>query len=176
VVKHIDIINFLIILNFKPKCMLALMYNESLNPERNPITWILVADGERAQMYMRQNIKSMIPVKSISKRPHFQEKLKPWVVPISGMEWQAESTDNYEIGNVKEQIKFRFMRKIASQINIAYQNKSFERLALVAPPKLLGELKKQLDESVLKSVVAELPKDITHYQGRDLAVHLSQLV
>jgi protein required for attachment to host cells len=68
------------------------------------------------------------------------------------------------------------MRKIASQINIAYQNKSFERLALVAPPKLLGELKKQLDESVLKSVVAELPKDITHYQGRDLAVHLSQLV
>jgi protein required for attachment to host cells len=173
-------------------------HDETRGMHRKPITWFLVADGAKAQIYVRERVKVRIPIGRRTKPRHYEEKVAQELVPVSGMRWEAESPEEYQIGNnllgrvfesattarhmgephvdIREDLKRRFMRTIASQIQVAEQQKSFDRLVLIAPPKVLGELKKQLDESVLAHVVAELPKEMTHYTGHDLAALLEEII
>jgi protein required for attachment to host cells len=41
-------------------------------------------------------------------------------------------------------------------------DRQFDRLVLIAPATMLGGIKKHLNEKILKLVVAEMPKDLTH--------------
>ena len=129
--------------------------------------------------------------------PSFAEIVAYEPVPVAGMRWEAESADQYEVGrnatgmvfqssgsarhmsephmDVREEIKVHFAKAVAKQLNQAREKKAFDRLVLIAPAKMLGEIKKQLDEKVLVRIVAEMPKDLTHYEGRALAEHLESI-
>lgn len=173
-------------------------HGETQTVHKTPVTWFLVADGAGAQVYVRQRIKARIPMGGNTKHRHYEEKVERELVPVSGMRWEAKSPEEYQIGNdllgrvfesvgaarhmgephvdIREDLKLRFMRTIASQLQVACQQKSFDRLVLIAPPKLLGKLKRQLDENVRAHVVAELPKELTRYQGRALAAQLEKVL
>lgn len=162
-----------------------------------PITWILVADGRQAQVYTRQKIEKLIPVTGNSKRNQFTEVISREPVPVPGMKWEAESAEQYQVEknatgmvfesassarhmaeprtNVHEEIKDHFAKTIAEQLNRAKAQKAFDRLVLIAPAKMLGEIKKQLDESVLQKLVMEMSKDLTHYNAEELASHLERI-
>lgn len=162
-----------------------------------PVTWILVADGRKAEIYTRQKMEKHIPLAGNFRRNHFEEIITHGPVPVPGMKWQAESVDQYEIGrnatgmvfesassarhmsephmDVHEEIKQHFAKTIAGQLNQAQAEKVFDKLVLIAPAKMLGEIKKHLDKRVLKSIAAEMPKDLTHYNGQTLAEHLESI-
>lgn len=161
---------------------------------KSPITWILVADSKQAQVYTRERMEKYIPLPGNSRRSQFSEVITHEPVLVPGMKWQAESTDQYEIGrnktgmvfqsaggsrsmsaphmDVHEEIRNNFAKTIAGHVNRALAEKAFDRLVLVASPKMLGEIKKHLDAKTLKSIAAEMPKDLTHYEGEDLLQHL----
>jgi len=48
----------------------------------------------------------------------------------------------------------------------------FDALVLVAPPKLLGELRENLSRGLQKRLLAELPKDFVHLDSEELAKRL----
>jgi len=75
-------------------------------------------------------------------------------------------------GDAREEIKQHFIKMIAARLNEALSQKSFDKLVLVAPPKMLGELREFLAPAVKKRVAAEMPKDLTHYEGEELLQHL----
>lgn len=161
------------------------------------ITWILVADAKQAQIYIRQKIEKLVPLAGNSRRNQFAEVIAREPVPVPGMKWEAESAEQYEVGrnatgmvfesvnsarsmsephmDVHEEIKDRFAKTIAEQLNHAKTEKSFDRLVLIAPAKMLGEIKKHLDEKVVKCVAAEMPKDLTHFDTQALANHLGHI-
>lgn len=165
---------------------------------RSPITWFLVADGARAQVYTRERVKIRIPMSGNTGHRHYEEKIEEELTAVEGMQWEAPVPEDYQMGNnllgrvfesmttarhmsgpsvdIRDDLKLRFMHTIANQLQAACQRKLFDRLVLIAPAKLLGELKKQLDENVLDRVVAELPKDLTHYEGRKLVTQLEEIV
>ncbi len=162
-----------------------------------PVTWILVADSRQAQVYTRHKVEKLMPLLGNSKRNQFSEIIAHEPVPVLGMKWEAESDDQYEVGrnatgmvfesansarsmsephmNVSDEIRMHFAKKIADQLNRAREEKLFDRLVLVAAPKMLGEIKKHLSGKTLKSVAAEMPKDLTHYDGQTLAEHLESI-
>lgn len=159
-----------------------------------PVTWILVADSRQAQVYTRQRVEKLVPLAGNSRRNQFSEIIAHEPVPVAGMKWEAESADQYETGrdrlgrvqesanparhmsephiDIHEEIRDHFAKTITGYINRAKTEKLFDRLVLVAAPKMLGELKKHLDAKVIKCVVAEMPKDLTHYEGEELLQHL----
>ena len=161
---------------------------------KSPVTWILVADSRQAQVYTRERVEKLIPLASNSRRNQFEEVISRAPVPVPGMKWQAESADQYEIGrnrtgmvfesagssrsmsaphmDVRDEIRSHFAKTVGQQINHAKAEKAFDRLVLIAAPKMLGELKKHLDAGVLACVAAEMPKDLTHYEGEELLQHL----
>lgn len=162
---------------------------------KSPVTWILVADGRRAQVYTREKVEKLIPMER--QRNQFEEIISHEPVPIPGMKWEAESAEQYQVGrnatgmvfdsasssrsmsephlDVREEIKLHLARTIAEQLNIAKLNKAFDRLVLIASPKMLGEIKKYLDEKVLRLVIAEMPKDLTHFDAEELENHLGYI-
>ena len=145
-------------------------------------------------IYTRQKVEKVIPLERRSRRNQFAEAIASEPVPVPGMKWEAESADQYETGrdrlgrvqesansahhmaeprmNVHEEIREHFACTIAAALTRAREDKAFDRLVLVAAPKMLGEIKKHLDAKILKCVAAEMPKDLTHYEGEELLQHL----
>ena len=156
--------------------------------KKNIITWILVADARRAQVYIRERVERL----GLSSRGATHK-----LVAVAGMRWKAESVHEYEVGrnaigmvfqsvgnarhmaephiDVREEVKLHFAKAIATNLNAAKEKKQFDCLVLVAPPKMLREIKDHLDKDVQKTVVAELPKELTHYNGDALYEHLHDI-
>jgi protein required for attachment to host cells len=63
----------------------------------------------------------------------------------------------------KEDRERRFAHTIAHVLERGLESRSFSKLALVAPPKLLGELRENLSHGLKAASVAELHKDYTHF-------------
>ena len=62
----------------------------------------------------------------------------------------------------KETQERRFAHTLAHVLERGHVSKAFSRLMLVAPPKLLGELRENLSRGLQSAVVSEVHKDYTH--------------
>jgi protein required for attachment to host cells len=65
-----------------------------------------------------------------------------------------------------------FAKQIGRYLEQARQQQRYDELVLIAPPKFLGVLRKELDNEVEKLVADELPKDLSWFNGRDLERYL----
>jgi protein required for attachment to host cells len=68
----------------------------------------------------------------------------------------------------KETDERRFAHTLAHVLERGYGEKAFAKLVLVAPPKLLGDLRENLSRDLQAAVVSELDKDYTHSGLKDL--------
>jgi protein required for attachment to host cells len=57
----------------------------------------------------------------------------------------------------------RFVREFSARLNKAAHASRFDRLILVAPPKVLGELRDELEKAAAERVVDEIAKDLTKH-------------
>jgi protein required for attachment to host cells len=65
-----------------------------------------------------------------------------------------------------------FVKSVAGEIDVAHGRKRFDKLVLVAPPRVLTELKEKLSGSMAKLVAGSVQKDLTKIPDHDLAEHL----
>lgn len=73
-----------------------------------------------------------------------------------------EETDWHRLGEE------RFAAEIANTLyRLAHANK-FEALVVVAPPKVLGNLRKAFHKEVLDRITGEVPKDLTSHPVPDI--------
>ncbi len=157
-------------------------------------TWILVADGKQAQMYAHEKVEHVMALTGNATRGPSKVVAIREPVPVEGAKWKAEHVKQYQIGrnatgmvfgssgsarhmsephiDARDEVKIHFARMLAEQLNALQSKKSFARLVLIAPPKMLGEIKKHLSKPTLQSVIAELPKELTDCNGHTLAEHL----
>jgi protein required for attachment to host cells len=68
----------------------------------------------------------------------------------------------------------RFAEEIAEALYRKAHVHAFEQLVIVAPPKVLGNLRASLHEEVTARLVAEVPKDLTGHPLPEIARHLTQ--
>jgi protein required for attachment to host cells len=71
------------------------------------------------------------------------------------------------------QAERRFAADIADELYRMGHSQEFVTLIVVAPPKMLGDLRAALHPEVTKRIIAEVPKDLTAVPERDLARMLS---
>ena len=65
-----------------------------------------------------------------------------------------------------------FARNVARKLDEAYQQHRFEELRIVAAPRFLGLLRKQLSKNVAQAVSEELDKDLIKASNRELTERL----
>ena len=65
-----------------------------------------------------------------------------------------------------------FARRVAQHLGDAWQQKRFDELRIVAAPRFLGQLRKELDAHVTAAVTGELDKDLIHEGNGDITRRL----
>lgn len=139
-------------------------------------TWVVVADGARARILSGDPAKGGL------------ESVMPELVGRGrekGAELMADrpgrSLDSSQVGNrhamepptdPKEVEKQRFARELASTLEAADKEGRFDRLLLVAPPKMLGELRDVLSQKIKEKIYKEVDKDLTWVSVHELPGHL----
>ena len=131
---------------------------------------VVVGDGEKA-LFLRntgspQEIK--LEVENIfghdNPATHEQGTDKPGRTAASAGTARSalEETDWHRLGEE------RFAAEIAATLyRLAHANK-FEALVVVAPPRVLGNLRKAFHKEVVDRIIAELPKELTSHTVSDI--------
>lgn len=139
-------------------------------------TWVVVADGARARILAGDPAAGTLELVMPELVGRGREK---------GAELMADrpgrSIDSSHVGDrhamepptdPKEVEKQRFVRQLAERLTEALTEGRFARLVLVAPPRVLGELRAVLPEKVRAAVVHEVDKDLTWVPVHELPGHL----
>ncbi|MHA1190253.1 MAG: host attachment family protein [Alphaproteobacteria bacterium] len=126
-------------------------------------TWVVVMDGEKA-LFLRNDGDSLNPNLQVFR----EETQDNPATGAQGAERPGRLADGP--GEHKSAVqetdwhrlaKEDFAREIASRLYRDAHRGRFESLVLVAPPQVLGEVRKDLHKEVRDRVIAELAKDLT---------------
>ena len=136
-----------------------------------PRLWIVVADRAKAHIYRKtsEGLELLGEFKTASGKAHLGK------------------TDNYKVSRVggggaghghdPRQAKRHhgdkaFIHTLALWLEQAEREKAFDRLALVAAPHTLGDIRSALSKAVHARVTAEVDKDLTKLSENELRDHL----
>lgn len=142
----------------------------------NRTMWVVVADGARARVLQGDPRVGGLELVMPELVGRGREKGADLLADRPG-----RSIDSSHVGDrhamepstdPKEVEKQRFAREIAAILESASNEGRFARLMLVAPPKMLGELRDLLPEKVKDKLVKEVDKDLTWVSVHELPAHL----
>lgn len=126
-------------------------------------TWVVVADGEKA-LFLRNKGGAASPdlvVERVEQQdnPPTGEQVsdRPGRRADHGFAQRSamEEADWHQLA------KDRFAAQLSDILKRMVHRGSISRLVLIAPPRVLGELRDQLHDSVTKTVIAQIPKTLT---------------
>ncbi len=127
-------------------------------------TWVLVADGEKA-LFLRNDGDALCPDLTVVRKLHDEnpptreqgtDRPGRHIDGPSAHRSAVEDTDWHRVA------KERFADEIAERLYGLAHDGAFRDIVLVAPPLVLGELRKKLHKEVESRVVAEIPKTLTN--------------
>lgn len=123
--------------------------------------WILIADGSRAKILEKyNNTLHNIELTYHSEEVSFEKDKghhRPGIVTPSVVHAKHSFPPHEEWGIFE---RHEFAIKIATILN--QNNDKFDELVLIAPPKVLGDLRKYLNKHSLDKLINEINKDYTH--------------
>jgi protein required for attachment to host cells len=127
--------------------------------------WVVVGDGRHALFFYNHGDPDLIDLRVIEARveenppTHEQGSDAPGRLFSSrgGMRSAIEPTDWHE--HEKE----HFAREIAERINKAALSGEMKEVVIIAPPRVLGEIRKELSPQATAKVKGELDRDLTRH-------------
>lgn len=138
--------------------------------------WVLVADGQRALFLTNHGDADLIDLRVLSARVETNPPAREWGTDHPG---RAFSSVGARRGAVEEtdwheHEKELFIAAVAEKLNKAAESGEMRELVVVAPPKTLGELRKDLSARAKAALVGELGKDLTRHPLPEIEKSLSR--
>lgn len=142
-------------------------------------TWILVCDGARARILSRHGPGGDLMAIDSSEHPSAREKGTELASDRPGRTFDSFGQGRHAKApptDWQQYEKTRFAREMAEQINAAARNGRFDQLMVIAPPRVLGDLRSLLDAHARKRISAEVGKDLTNLSEAALADAVGELL
>ena len=114
-------------------------------------TMIAVADGEKLHLFRSQGNEDH-PVLAPAGHPHVEGSNH------SGGARHGSSASNPD---EKQDAEDTFAAATAKMLNEQAMSNAFAHAVVIAPPKMLGELRKHYHKSLAAKILKEIPKDMT---------------
>jgi len=147
---------------------------------RHPKTWFLVCDGARGRIYAHEGAGSGLSVVSSAEHPESHTRTRDLGSDRPGRSFDSTATGGRHAmaprADWHDFEKTRFAGEMAAVIDKAAADKSFDRLVVVAPPRVLGDLRQAFTAQTKALVAGELDKDLTQFEGAELAAHLGEWI
>jgi protein required for attachment to host cells len=145
-----------------------------MNEDHTPIphaALVLVGDGNKAIFYRNEGtpmhvnlvVERMFSQENPRTRDQGTDRPGRYAGPVGSARSAVEETDWHQLA------EDRFAHQISAELyRLAHANR-FEQLIVVAPPKVIGNLRSSLHQAVTRRIVAEIPKDLTGRPKEDVA-------
>jgi protein required for attachment to host cells len=142
-------------------------------------TWIIAADESRARVLQvagpdrLDEIDDLVNPSGRAQDRELQTDAEPRFNGHGGVgkagsgRTGGPASDREAQGAVEHSVR-TFAREVGRYLDRARLDHRFDQLVLVAPPKFLGALRKELDKEVEKLVADELPKELAGLTAREL--------
>lgn len=162
------------------------------------ITWVLVADDEQAEISACIKTRHNVSLRGGAHHQFYEEKFGYELDAIPGGLLKSESIDAYQVGHdrrgsssadsspnhntyepegdINREITRHYMQSIADKLHQSCAEKSFDRLILVGPAKILGALNEHLTADVQSHIIASVTKDLLHSSDEDILTHLQDIL
>lgn len=137
-------------------------------------TWVLVSDGARAQFYVSDG-HSLAPALDHTLAAPTRSHAREAESDRPGRSFDSAGQGRHAMEpptDWKTHEKDALARAVAEELRHAANRRDFDRLVVVASPEMLGDLRDCFDKVVAQRVVAEIAKDLTHLDARELPSHL----
>ena len=128
-------------------------------------TWVLVADGAKARILVNGQAG-----RGLTELPEGQfdgpnRRAQDVVADRPGRSFDSQGLGGRHAMEPTmpqyDQDRQHFARELAAWLDDPDRRQSFDRLAIVAAPRMLGELRAELSEALRDKLVCELDKDLT---------------
>jgi protein required for attachment to host cells len=129
-----------------------------------PKVRFLIANAQTARI-IEPAERGFITLEEIDAKSHHRAKHQRATVHQCGGFSQHGAGETDEHARKRE----NFAEDLAGRINTSEAAGEFERLALVAPARMLSELRRHLSAACTKRIVTEIDKDLTKVAVHDLS-------
>jgi protein required for attachment to host cells len=144
---------------------------------QSELTWVVVADASGARIFsfpfkskpwkLVQELKGTVEEERVESKGGIGKRSAVHQGALKGHAAGSTRKDKQERG---------FAHELVHVLEHGMSSNAFGHLALVAAPKLLGELRERIGRGLEKCVVAEVRKDYTHLTARELKEQLFEVL
>lgn len=138
--------------------------------------WVLVGDGRKALFLRNEGDADLLDLRRANVRLDDNPATRDQGADAPGRAQSrmgprsaVETTDWHDLA------EHRFAESVAAEIDEAVRSGACKEITLVAPPKILGDLRKSLHSETLKHVKGEIAKDLTHHRIGEIEKILGKL-
>ena len=138
--------------------------------------WIVVADSSRARIFTAETGRSPMVEAQTMAHPAARLHEGDMVSDRAGREWDGSATSHEMNGDMgaKQEEEVRFANEVCHVLESGRTDGQFDKLYIIAAPRFLGTLRKQLSNSLQKLVSAEIPKNLAEHDISDIRIHLPE--
>ncbi len=144
-----------------------------------PTTWILVADGARARLFVNAGVGAGL-------RPALDQEFIGTNLPSREIASDRKGRTFDRAGEGRHAMepptdphrheKQAFAQTIAEFLEDARKREAFDRLVVVAPPEALGDLRSAFGDELRQMVSGELAKDLTKTPIQELPEFIGEVL
>lgn len=128
--------------------------------------WVVVADRTQARILGREN-RDFQEIYAFQAPRHLDDGLNNNTIGRGGA--YGAGRHKYEPAmEESRQTELALARNVAKYLETAHARRQYSELAIVAAPRMLGELRNAMPSVVLKTLVSECDKDIVQLDGQQL--------
>ncbi len=139
--------------------------------------WIVVADEAKARILTtNKSSEPLVEIQALSST-EAQEQEQDLVSDKPGRGSNGSGQGKHAMDEKtthKEQYAIRFAKELADFLEKNQHKKSYMKLIIVAAPRFLGLLRKELGKNVTELVSLEINKDLTMLEPQAIREHLPQ--
>lgn len=124
---------------------------------------VLVTDGRKTLFFRNQGDVNQIDLRTEAhdEREDAPDHEMKTDAPGTNAQSGGYGRPTYDETDFHKLEEDRWAKQAAEDVNRRALANDFEALAIIAPPKTLGELRKQLHKEAARRVVCEIPKEMT---------------
>jgi protein required for attachment to host cells len=137
-------------------------------------TWIVAADSSRARVLQVAGRERLVEIEDMlnpAGRMDNRELTTDAYPRLRGT--SSPASDRQEMTATEHETEL-FAKRVGEYLDKARNQHRYDELVLVAPPKFLGLIRKELGKEVEKLVANELPKDLSWFNARELEKYFAK--
>ena len=137
--------------------------------------WVFACDGGRALVIRNAGDAERLNFITMDSIVNFEPPTRMMGSDREGRVYQSTGSARSKVEQTDwhEQAEERFVANIAGKLSALARDEDIKNLVLVAPPRVLGQLRRQLDPRARSVVTAELAKDLVKFEVADIERYFS---